>query len=145
MAVCRWQMAFGTEAQAAETKTTEAQAKVVEETTAETQVVKANVSEAKAAETKGSEAKIAAGGGNADAHDSDEPKGSGGEPGGQAPSEPGLIKTLKQAGLDDRGKVHAPLANEPEKNTGGLDKGKPGLIKILKQAGLDTRGEVQLP
>ena len=37
--------------------------------------------------------------------------------------EPGLIKTLKQAGLDDRGDVHAPLAHEPEKMLLGLPGG----------------------
>ena len=57
------------------------------------------------------------------------PEGRGGAPGGlsgRPPGKPGLIKTLKPAGLDDRGEVHAPLADEPEKNAGRIARGHGG-------------------
>ena len=53
----------------------------------------------------------------------------GGEPSPRSRLEkgkPGLIKTLKQAGLDDRGEVHAPLANEPDKSAGRITRGQDG-------------------
>ena len=55
--------------------------------------------------------------------------GKGGTPGGQSggpPGKPGLIKILKQAGLDNRGEVHAPLANEPDTSSGRIAKRRGG-------------------
>ena len=128
-------MAYSTEARAAEAKATEAKAKVVEGTVAEAKVVEAKVAEAKAAETKVSEAKIAVEGSNAgrarrpsrdlstrgrsssnlahlgDLPDSDDRRSNeGGGPDGRGgpARQQGLIKSLKQAGLDNRGEVHAP-------------------------------------
>ena len=60
--------------------------------------------------------------------------GKGGIPGGQCggpPGKPGLIKTLKQAGPDNRGDVHAPLANEPDTSSGRIAR---------RHGGSDTEG-----
>ena len=51
---------------------------------------------------------------------------SGGAAGGGPPGKPGLIKTLKQAGLDNRGEVHAPLASECDTSSGRVAKGHGG-------------------
>ena len=57
----------------------------------------------------------------------------GGTSGGGAgpPGKPGLIKTLKQAGLDNRGEVHAPLANESDTSSGRIAR---------RHGGSDTEG-----
>ena len=93
--------------------------------------MQANVSEAKVAEAKVSKANAAVGGGNADAPDSDEPEGRAEAPGGEGggpPGRPGLIKILKQAGLDNRSEAYAPAANESDTSSGRIARwhGGPG-------------------